>query len=42
MAEHLRHQFMLATPEPGKLGSNPYRRPRISLSGLFVGFIAGF
>jgi hypothetical protein len=31
---------MLATPEPGRLGSNPYRRPRISLSGLFVGFIA--
>jgi hypothetical protein len=30
MAEHLRHQSMLATPEPGRSGSNPYGRPRIS------------
>jgi hypothetical protein len=28
---------MLATPEPGRSGSNPYGGPRISLSGLFVG-----
>jgi hypothetical protein len=27
MAEHMRHQFMLATPEPGRSGSNPYGRP---------------
>lgn len=29
MAEHLRRQSMLATPEPGRSGSNPYGRPRI-------------
>jgi hypothetical protein len=33
LCQCLRHQSMLATPEPGRSGSNPYGRPRISPFG---------